>query len=173
MDEHHLYRKESLEGLHSLEDLDRYVVTSRPWWWAIGVGLSLLIVSALAWLFLGHIPMTVTVTGVVTDSRHLTAYVEATQLTAHLQGAYANVSLQERRVSPARVVSLDQVPYSRAELKKQFSSDWLFFHLVSGQFMWRLEIQTEKEIPVGVETLCDVAIIVSDKRPIDYLLFGR
>ena len=171
--EKRIYREESLQGLNSPEELDVYVVTNRPWWWSLGLGIAVLIASAMGWLFLGHLPFTASLKGVVTDDTHITAYADATSYSAGLENAFVSVSYLGRNIGTGKVVAIDEHPYSQRELDERISSDWLQSNLVTSQFMRRLVVQMDEPAGVAEETLCDVTITLSDKRPIEYMVQGR
>ena len=168
-----IYREESLKGLNSPEELDIYVATNRPWWWALGLGFAVLIASAVGWLFFGHLPLTASLKGVVTDDTHITAYADATNYPTGLEDAFVSVSLLGRNIGTGKVVAIDEHPYSQLELDERISSDWLRSNLVTSQFMRRLVVQMDEPAGVAEETLCDVTITLSDKRPIEYMVQGR
>ncbi|MDD7201472.1 MAG: hypothetical protein SPF89_05305 [Sphaerochaetaceae bacterium] len=168
-----IYREESLKGLNSPEELDVYVTTNRPWWWALGLGLAVLLSSTVGWLFFGHLPLTANIKGMVTDNTHITAYADAASFTTGLEDAFVSVSYLGRNIGTGKVVSIDEHPYSQLELNVRLSSDWLRSNMVTSQFMRRLVIQMDEPVGVDEETLCDVTITLSDKHPIEYFVNGR
>ena len=68
-----LFRKSSLDKLSNPEQLDRMITISSPMSWIALIGVSLVIVVVIIWSFIGSLPSTVTVYGMVTDSGNILA----------------------------------------------------------------------------------------------------
>lgn len=60
-----VFRKSAVERLSSPEQLDKAMVVTSPMSWAVLAGVALIVAAAVAWAFLGRLPVTVGVTGTV------------------------------------------------------------------------------------------------------------
>lgn len=63
-----LYRKSSLEKLSNPDQLDRMIKISSPLSWLALVAVFLIIAATVVWAFVGTIPSTETVNGIITDT---------------------------------------------------------------------------------------------------------
>ena len=60
-----LYRKSALEKISSPEQLDKTLTVTSPLSWLVLIGITLIIAATTVWGFLGTIPMSVTVQGII------------------------------------------------------------------------------------------------------------
>ena len=60
-----LYRKSALEKISSPEQLDKTLTVISPLSWLVLVGFTLIIAATIVWGFLGTIPMSITVQGII------------------------------------------------------------------------------------------------------------
>lgn len=60
-----LYRKSALEKISSPEQLDKTLTVTSPLSWLVLVGITLIIAATIVWGFLGTIPMSITVQGII------------------------------------------------------------------------------------------------------------
>lgn len=60
-----LYRKSALEKISSPEQLDKTLTETSPLSWLVLIGITLIIAATTVWGFLGTIPMSVTVQGII------------------------------------------------------------------------------------------------------------
>ncbi len=65
-----LYRKSMIEKMSDPEKLDKSVQVVSPMSWLALAGAALIIVSALVWAFIGKLPETVTIGGVIAGSEN-------------------------------------------------------------------------------------------------------
>lgn len=63
-----LYRKSSLEKLSNPDQLDRMIKISSPLSWLVLVAVFLIIAATVVWTFVGTIPTTETVNGIITGT---------------------------------------------------------------------------------------------------------
>lgn len=63
-----LFRKSSLEKLSNPEQLDRSITITSPMSWVALIGVFLIVVAVVVWSFVGSLPTTITVAGMITDT---------------------------------------------------------------------------------------------------------
>lgn len=66
-----LFRKSALERLASPEQLDKTIVITSPLSWLSIIGVAIIIVSFIAWSFVGTLPTTVSSHGVIVGSENV------------------------------------------------------------------------------------------------------
>ena len=60
-----IYRKQALKKITDPDQLDRAITVSSPMSWLAIIGIAVIFAAVIIWGFVGYIPETVTVTGVV------------------------------------------------------------------------------------------------------------
>jgi len=70
-----LFRKSSLESIHSPEELNEYIRITSPSVWVVMIGCLILIVAVLVWAFYGSIPNTVKARGIVFPENGVTEII--------------------------------------------------------------------------------------------------
>ena len=62
-----LFRQESIERMQSPEKTDEYIRVSTPKAWILAVSLLLIVAGIVVWGFVGSIPKTVSISGVMME----------------------------------------------------------------------------------------------------------
>jgi len=166
-----LYRKESLEHITNPQQLDNYIVVTRPGWWFLVCALIVLLVCVFIWASVGSIPETVDAKAVVIDETHLVCYLPVADTNTDMIGKQVTVSVPRGKSGTyaGLVYSVSPTPYSRQEVADTITSDWLLSNLVTSNYVDKVTIVTQEALPVYQDSLCDVTILVAQLKPIHYI----
>lgn len=69
-----LYRKSSIEKLSNPEQLDRAITVTSPMSWIALIGVVVIIIATVVWSFVGTLPTTQTVNGILVSSESVCAF---------------------------------------------------------------------------------------------------
>ena len=156
-----------MSRIASAEDLDKYIKVTNPSAWAVLLASILLIGGLAIWAMTAVIPTTVQVSGIVTGTDVLCWVDMETEEKIMEGGAYATVMGVE-----ASEIGIDDIPYSRAEVQKEFDSDYL----LDSVSLYDWNYQLVMKLPHKLEGLGDgsrpvpVSITVSETHPLNLVL---
>lgn len=166
--EKRIFREESLNGLNNPEDLEAYVMTVRPWWWAVGLGLFILVASLFGWLFYADMPVTISQKAMVDERGIVLVYLDEQVYSPDLLGSRVKITVPGGTMD-GTVVSVPKSPMSQTELYRKLGNDWLRTNLVTGNFLYEVSIQGDEPLGLMPETLCDVTLTLNSRHPIEAL----
>lgn len=69
-----LYRKSSIEKLSNPDQLDKTITVTSPMSWIALISVVLIIVAVMVWAFIGTIPTTISIEGIIVDTENIGAY---------------------------------------------------------------------------------------------------
>lgn len=164
-----LFRKESMEHITTPQQLDSYLMVTRPGWGFLAGALVLALVSVLIWSFVGSVPDTVDVKGYVSDSQQVVAFLPSNEVGESIVGKSVTIisNVKGERLEGI-VQSVSTSPYSREEIASRFSSDWLVENLATSPYMYEVHVSTNQILPFRTKSVCDLSILVSEMKPIRY-----
>lgn len=163
--------------MQSPEKIDEYIRVSTPKAWILVAALALIAAGVLVWGFVGSIPKTFTTDGVMKEEYggRVVCLLPIDIAGQYLMGHEANITLPEGTSLPGTVASISDDPLSYEEVSGMIRSDWRL------QAIWGKEdtlYQYVVEIDCGEENtqalsdreLLKVSVVLSDVRPIEYVM---
>lgn len=164
---------ENEDRVESPERLNEYIRVAKPGTWAMVSGLVLVLVAFIAWGFIGTIPKSVTLKGVVDESTNysLDVVVDASQFSGKsLVGKEATYRLPSGAVGKAKVTKTTETPMSREEMADVLESDFLASSLVVSDYSYILLVQPEEDLSDHGLEIGQVTVITDEVRPVSFLL---
>ena len=164
---------ENEDRVESPERLNEYIRVAKPGTWAMVSGLVLVLVAFIAWGFIGTIPKSVTLKGVVDESTNysLDVVVDASQFSGKsLVGKEATYRLPCGAAGKAKVTKATETPMSREEMANVLESDFLASSLVDSDYSYILLVQPEEDLSDHGLEIGQVTIITDEVRPVSFLL---
>lgn len=166
-----IFRQSAMNRIASADDLDKYMRVTNPSAWVVLLAAILLIGGLAIWSATAVIPTTVQVTGVAMG-KEVTCWVdEKTEAKIEEGGAYATVMDVE-----ASKITLDDIPYSEAEVRNDFESDYLVESVTLHDWNYELNLTMPKPIEGTAEDDArpvPVNITVSETHPLNLVLGNR
>jgi len=169
-----LFRQESIDRMQSPEKTDEYIRVSTPRAWILAAALLLIAAGVLVWGFVGSIPKTVSVSGVVMGEYggSVVCLLPAGTAGRYLTGHEAFVTLPDGSGLPGTVAGLSADPYSYEEISGMARSDWRLQAIWgAGEDMYKYAVVIDcgaAELPD--RELVTVSVVLSDVKPIEYVL---
>lgn len=164
---------ENEDRVESPERLNEYIRVANPGTWAMVSGLVLVLVAFIAWGFIGTIPKSVTLKGVVDESTNysLDVVVDATQFSGKsLVGKEATYLLPSGAAGKAKVTKATETPLSREEMADVLQSDFLASSLVDSDYSYILLVQPEEDLSDHGLEIGQVTVITDEVQPVSFLL---
>lgn len=164
---------ENEDRVESPERLNEYIRVAKPGTWVMVSGLLLVLVSFIAWGFIGTIPKSVTLKGVVDESTNysLDVVVDASQFSGKsLVGKEATYRLPSGAAGKAKVTKATETPMSREEMTNVLESDFLVSSLVDSDYSYILLVQPEENLSDHGLEIGQVTVITDEVRPVSFLL---
>lgn len=164
---------ENEDRVESPERLNEYIRVANPGTWAMVSGLVLVLVAFIAWGFIGTIPKSVTLKGVVDESTNysLDVVVDATQFSGKsLVGKEATYLLPSGAAGKAKVTKATETPLSREEMADVLESDFLASSLVDSDYSYILLVQPEEDLSDHGLEIGQVTVITDEVQPVSFLL---
>lgn len=162
-----LFRKTSLEGISSPDQLNDYIKVSNPRMWMVLAALFILLAAVFVWGFAGSLPTTVHSKGVVLNGTAV-CFVSAEDAGKLSTGQHVTAASSTGELK-GQVTKISNVPLSSAEIADELQSDYLVQALTSSDFAVKVDISLDHSVPTD-GTLLDVRIVTNSVRPIDFLL---
>ena len=164
---------ENEDRVESPERLNEYIRVAKPGTWVMVSGLLLVLVAFIAWGFIGTIPISVTLKGVVDESSNysLDVVVDASQFSGKsLVGKEATYWLPSGAAGKAKVTKATETPLSREEMADVLQSDFLASSLVDSDYSYILLVQPEEDLSDHGLEIGQVTVITDEVRPVSFLL---
>lgn len=86
-----IYRKQALKKITDPDQLDRAITVSSPMSWLAIIGIAVIFAAVIIWGFVGYIPETVTVTGVVASGEEAKKVIKDDSISGNTVLCYAPV----------------------------------------------------------------------------------
>ena len=164
---------ENEDRVESPERLNEYIRVAKPGTWVMVSGLLLVLVAFIAWGFIGTIPKSVTLKGVVDESTNysLDVVVDASQFSGKsLVGKEATYRLPSGATGKAKVTKATETPMSREEMTNVLESDFLASSLVDSDYSYVLLVQPEENLSDHGLEIGQVTVITDEVQPVSFLL---
>ena len=175
-------KKTNSRKKRSPEKLREYIRIGSIGGYLVIAFLVLLAVSLIVWGFAGRIPVTARLNGAVAeeekDSNTCLCFVDVNEnLGTRLEGRPVTVTMPDGKTFTGTVNPMDDEVLSAEEVLERCSSsgygltDWLLSNILgSGKYFYTLTVETEEDISAYWHQLCHISIILSEVRPISFLL---
>lgn len=180
-----LFRKEYIERMQSPEKIDEYIRVSTPRAWTLVAALALIVSGVVVWGFVGSIPKTMTVDGVIANGPigDVSMDEEAVFLLPvdvagqYLVGHDVSFTMADGTSLPGVVASVSEDPLSHEEVQELTRSDWRFQVLWGeGEGNYRYAVvadfdpETKAALQATERELVRATVVLSDVKPIEYVL---
>lgn len=184
-DQNSLFRKESIERMQSPEKIDEYIRVSTPKAWILAAALALIAAGVIVWGFVGSIPRTMTVSGVIIDETldgedldKETVFLLPVDIAGqYLVGHDVSITMADGTSFPGEVVQVREDPFSYEEVQELTRSDWRFQILwgeAEGTYRYAVtadfDPSIKEKVPYTDRELVTVTVVLSDVKPIEYVL---
>ena len=169
----------------SPEKLNEYIRIGSVGGFLLIAGLVILAAALAIWGFTGRIPVTTTQTGIVVEFKETShgclCFVDVNENIGIIPaGTPASVKMPDGSVYKGSVDFMSDNPYSAEEIRELYGgennlefqlSDWMFSNLLKdGSYYYVLRINTEEDIAEHWHQLTAVTVVISEVRPISYLI---
>jgi hypothetical protein len=162
-----LFRKTSLEGISSPDQLNDYIKVSNPRIWMVLAALFILLAAVFVWGFAGSLPTTVRCEGVVLNGSAV-CYV-STQDADQLRTGQPVTAVSSSGEIQGQVSQIASIPLSSSEIAAELNSDYLLQALINEVYAVKINI-TLDQCNLTDKELLDIRIVTDAVRPIDFLL---
>ena len=176
------------------EDLNEYIRVASPGTIIVILSLLILLVSTILWGFIGTLPVTETVTGLVVDTtlyRKLypekaevlpdgrgeilvLCFVDASRYNGQAIKAFgdeAALRMPDQNTFTGTIETRFQAPVSMEQAKNiLFENEWVLSRCVSQDYNWFLVIRPEEDLSQYAFTLAKVTIVTEEVAPIRFLM---
>lgn len=185
------------DGFKSPEKVGEYIRVATPGLWLIALAMALLLAALLIWGFTGALPVHYNAAGVgmtfgvdletadLSDPEAfrvegLLCFVDAAEATSHeLQDKQVSVRFSDGVRATGTSVLIDTTPEKDeeiAELLAQYGVDsaWVFSRLGNGGYRYPVYVLLDQTLDyLYWGEIGNAAIIISEERPIHFLLNGE
>ena len=172
-----LFRQESIERMQSPEKTDEYIRVSTPKAWILVISLSLVVTGVIVWGFIGSIPKTVSVSGVMVQEYDgdVLCLLPVDVAGQYLLGHESHITLPDGSGIKGTVDFISKDPLSYEEVGKMTSSDWRLRSIWGEEnavYKYAVGIKYDKKDAQKLvdRELVTVSVVLSDIRPIEYIL---
>ena len=153
--------------------------------WILAAALFLIAAGVLVWGFVGSIPKTVSASGVIYNEsvenfafdNQAVCLLPVSTGGQYLKGHEAKITTADGRSFPGRVAAVREDPYSYEEIANMARSDWRMQVLwgdTTDLYQYAVVVdcdpEVRKKMNVNDRELVTVTIVLSDVRPIQYVL---
>lgn len=168
------------------EKLNEYIRIGSAGGFLLIIGLILLAVGLIVWGFVGRIPVTSTIEGVVVNDpegfRTCLCLVDVNGSTGLIpEGTPAIVRTIDGKTCNGTVAFMANIAMSEEELRTTFStevnpyaytlSEWILNNLIGdSDYLYAVYIKTEEDLAAYWNQMTEVTIIHSEVQPISFLL---
>lgn len=167
-----VFNFESEDRVESPERLNEYIRVANPGVWVLVSALVLVLVAFVAWGFIGRIPETVTLKGVVDETLnyHIDVLVDPSQYSAKsLVGKEVVFTFPSGIRGRGKVVNATSTPFSREEMSAMLESDFLTSSLVTSDYSNVLDVEPDADLSEHGLEIGQVTIITNEVPPITFL----
>lgn len=178
----------------SKEDLSEYIHASRPGIWVVTISLLLMLVALIIWGFVGTLPVTETIVGLVTDTKDFAkkypeeaafmegengelrvyCFVDASRYNGQAIKQFEDevvLKMPDQKTFKGKIVKHSVAPLSKEKVKHYLrDNDWVTQKCVQQDYNWALLIRPEEDLEQYKYTLAEVTLLVEKVPPI-YFLF--
>jgi hypothetical protein len=176
------------------EGLNEYIRVTGPGTLAVILSLLILLVSMIVWGFVGTLPVTETVTGLVIDTGAydkinqtladqllegeegilVLCFVDASRYNGQALkefGDEVGLKMPDQTTFSGTIETWYQAPVSMEEAKELlFGNGWLLEKCVSQDYNWLLVIRPKEDLSKYTFTLAEVTILTEEVAPIRFLM---
>ena len=179
----------------SQEDLSEYIHACRPGVLAVIIALLVLLAAVIIWGFVGTLPVTETVTGLVVDrDTYVEKYPETENLLPEAEdgemlilcfvdasrfngqaikefGDKAGLKMPDQTTFTGMIGTRSQAPVSRERARDiLFDNGWVLDKCVRQDYNWLLVIRPDEDISQYTFTLAEVTLLTDEVAPIRFLM---
>lgn len=179
----------------SQEDLSEYIHACRPSVLAVIIALLVLLTAVIIWGFVGTLPVTETVTGLVVDrDDYLKEYPERESMLPEAEngrglilcfvdasrfngeaikefGDEVVLKMPDQTTYKGRIETRYMVPMSMEEAKALlFDNEWVREQCVKQNYNWMLIISPTQDLSQYAFTLAEVTLLTEEVPPIRFLM---
>ena len=195
-----IFSAENRNRVRSPEELDAYIRVVRSGTLILVIALALVLVALIVWGYTGTLPVTKSVSGVMTsiekrmdnsyeyyDRDYFKAERELPQEDLQRYDAYFFLNAYEfsgeelmgkeiivrRPGKPAvkgTVTLVENEPYDRDEIRAEFDAEWIVDTCVESDYSWVVAGTLENDAYDDSWSLVDVTIVMESVHPISFLL---
>ena len=195
-----VFTAENRDRVRSPEELDAYIRVVRPGMLILVIALALVLVALIVWGYTGTLPVTKSVSGVMTsiENRMENSYTHydrdslaaekgmpADQLQRYdayfflnayefsgddLLGKEIIVSRPGKNAVRGIVATVEPVPYTREEILSEFGSQWVVDNCVESDYSWVVAGRLDSDEYDESWALVDVTIVTENVHPISFLM---
>ena len=171
-----LFRQESIERMQSPEKTDEYIRVSTPKAWILAVSLLLIVAGIVVWGFVGSIPKTVSISGVMMEeyNSYVVCLLPVDVAGQYLVGHESNVTLPDGSSIQGTVAMVSKDPLSYEEISGMTRSDWRLSAIwgeqdVAYQYAVGIDCGKENKQLLSDRELVNVSVVLRDARPIEFI----
>jgi hypothetical protein len=178
----------------SQEDLNEYIRVTGPGTIVMIVSLLILLVALIIWGFVGTLPVTETVTGLVTDAAmndvhdqikmelpqygkgdvRVLCFVDASRYNGQAVNDFddkVNLKMPDQTTFSGTIETRFMEPLSGEAAKSLlFDNGWVLDKCINADYNWLLVIRPDEDISKYVLTLTDVKLVTEEVPPIRFLM---
>lgn len=152
-----IFRKQALDRVSSPEELDKYLVVTRPGVWFALIAVIVLLVGVIVWGFLGKLEIDLGV-AVIADESGVVALVPADDAESVVNSGKITIAGKEYAIS--------DVGYSKQIITSAFDINILYAgNLAEGQIV--LPLKVEADLDSGIYS---GEVTVESVKPISFIL---
>ena len=163
--------EETMERVLSPESLDVYIRVAKPGAWLLTIALLLLVAAVIVWGFVGSMPETLVVNGVIDADGKIVAYVDTSVFNPAIDSSSAVIVTMDGKTANAEVTAISANPLSQPEIAASLSSDWLTDMMAVQGYAYQVTLTSD--LPQGdysPGTLVQVTLITAEIKPISLIL---
>jgi hypothetical protein len=169
-----IFTQESMDKVSSPEQLDEYIRVSKPSIWIVLCAFFILAVSVIVWGFMGTLPQTLTVSGLLKDDNSAICYVSVNQLDKNIVGCKVQIVAADGTALSGVVSAVSANPLSAeeiaADIRATQGSDWLITRLVADDYAYAVTVKISGSPLYIPGTIADVTLITEEVKPISFIL---
>ena len=179
----------------SQEDLSEYIHACRPGVLAVIIALLVLLAAVIIWGFVGTLPVTETVTGLVVDrdvyvekypetesvlpeaedgQMLVLCFVDASRFNGQAIKAFGDeavLKMPDQTTYKGRIETRYMVPMSMEEAKGLlFDNEWVKEQCVKQNYNWMLIVSPTQDLSQYAFTLAEVTLLTEEVPPIRFLM---
>ena len=178
----------------SQEELNEYIRVTSPGTIVMIVSLLILLAALIIWGFVGTLPVTETVTGLVTDASmydgndrisavlpgngdgevRILCFVDASRYNGQAVKEFddrVRLKMPDQNAFSGTIETRLMEPLSREEAKSLlFDNGWALDKCINEDYSWLVVIRPDKDISKYVLTLTEVTFVTEEVPPIRFLM---
>ena len=176
------------------DGLDAYIQVSNPGLLIIVGALSLMLIATVVWGFTGKIPVTITVTGCVVDSKivaeakaqsgdagdglpegsWIVCFVDSSKYSAEQISKFGSdvaITMPDRTTFKGKIENVSQFPLNRDEARSFLGEgEWVAEQCVTSNYSWGIVIQVSDDVSDHLFTTPQITIVTDEVPPIRFLV---